>query len=424
MATNRAPAPMEMMRLLPLLSTLVARGVIIRRPRWEAAAAALETDHRLSALLRELRERHGDGPLPLNIAGRRMAIVLAPEDVRRLLEGTPDPFSPAGREKRGALAHFQPHGVLASDSDAREPRREANEQALATGRVHPDIDTLSAHVEEEAEVLLHALGDVNALDWPRFSASFDALARRVIFGSWAATDHLTTALLRHLRSRADWSYAMPIDRKAREEFLHRVREGIDHAEPGSLAARLPDDDRVRPEDQVAHWLFAFDATAIASFRALALLNAESTDFEGIVADPARLAATVQESVRLWPTTLAILREGVRPTEWRGMTFEEGTAFVVVSSYFHRDPRLPYADAFTPEIWLDGRAEAEPGLVPFSHGPAECPGRDVVLATTSLFLRALTRRGKPTRLDAAPLVSAYVPALLDHTALRFSPQGAP
>jgi cytochrome P450 len=141
-----------------------------------------------------------------------------------------------------------------------------------------------------------------------------------------------------------------------------VRAGSDRAEPGSLAARLPGGDRVRPEDQVAHWLFAFDAAAIAAFRALALLSAEGVDPDAAAGGPDRWAATVQESVRLWPTTLVILREAARETTWRDLVFARGTAFVVVSSFFHRDPRLPYADAFAPQIWLDGRARAEPGLV--------------------------------------------------------------
>ncbi|WP_436890134.1 cytochrome P450 [Nocardiopsis dassonvillei] len=424
MLTDPGPDLLERARLLPLLSTLVARGVIVRRPLWEGVAAALDTDRRLAGLLRELRERYGDEPLPLTVAGRPLALVLAPEDVRSVLEGTPDPFSPGGREKRGALAHFQPHGVLASDIDARGPRREANEEALAPGRLHPDTGVLDAHADEEAAVLRHALGGSGVLDWPRFSASFDALARRLVFGTWAAGDHLTTVLLRHLRSRADWSYALPVDRRTREEFLDRVRAGIERAEPGSLAARLPQDDRVRPEDQVAHWLFAFDAAAIASFRALALLTAWDADAGEEAGDPARLAATVQESVRLWPTTMVILRETVRETALRGRVFPEGTAFVVVSSYFHRDPRLPYADTYAPEIWQDGRARAEPGLVPFSHGPAGCPGRDVVLSSASRFLGALTAGGLPVRADSAPLSAGDLPATLDHTALRFSLAGAP
>lgn len=40
------------------------------------------------------------------------------------------------------------------------------------------------------------------------------------------------------------------------------------------------------------------------------------------------------------------------------------------------------------IWLDGRAEQYPQLVPFSAGPVVCPGQNLVLFTTSTLLANL------------------------------------
>ena len=84
-------------------------------------------------------------------------------------------------------------------------------------------------------------------------------------------------------------------------------------------------------------------------------------------------------------------------------------------YFDRDPeRLPFADQFAPEVWLDGQAEAY-GLLPFSAGPAACPGRNLVLLTASAMLARL--------LAAEPHVEGFplrpgesLPATLDHTRL--------
>ena len=424
--------------LSSVLLPTVARGAIVRRPVGEALATATGSDRRIVSTLRSLRERYGDDPLPLRYTGRRIALVLAAEDARVLLRDTPDPFSPAGAEKSGALSHFQPHGSLISAQDARPHRREANEHALALGRpIHPEAHTIAAHADEEARALVAALRNAGSrggvLDWTRFSETFDALARRVVFGSFAARDRRTTDLLRRLRARANWSYLSPVDRSTRSAFLDRVRENIDRAEPGALAAGLgrPGSEE-RPEDQVAHWLFAFDAAAIATYRALALLTsqgaaAESARAEGLTEDGVDLPllqATLRESVRLWPTTLVVIRESLRETTWRERTIEPGTAFLVMSSYFHRDSsRLPYADAFEPTIWTDGRAEHEPGILPFSHGPAGCPGRDLVPLTVSLFLRALLRGGPPHRVDEAPPLRPYeLPASLDHFDLRFSYSG--
>ena len=65
-------------------------------------------------------------------------------------------------------------------------------------------------------------------------------------------------------------------------------------------------------------------------------------------------AAVQESLRLWPTTL-VLRESRTATEWRGRWAPAGTEFAIVSSVFHRDEQaLDFANRFEPDAWLDGR----------------------------------------------------------------------
>jgi cytochrome P450 len=77
--------------------------------------------------------------------------------------------------------------------------------------------------------------------------------------------------------------------------------------------------------------------------------------------------------------------------------------------FHRDEQLlPFAHIFTPEIWTDGRAERYPQLVPFSAGPARCPGRNLIPFVTSTLLRDLlsdsefTLRSTPSLTPDAPL----------------------
>ncbi|AEF39857.1 Cytochrome P450 monooxygenase [Hoyosella subflava DQS3-9A1] len=79
-----------------------------------------------------------------------------------------------------------------------------------------------------------------------------------------------------------------------------------------------------------------------------------------------------------------------------MMIPAGAAIIIFAAAFHRDEgKFPFADRFEPEIWLDGRAHKEPSLVPFSGGPAECPGKNVVLLTTTTLL-AITTSGSSSR----------------------------
>ena len=79
------------------------------------------------------------------------------------------------------------------------------------------------------------------------------------------------------------------------------------------------------------------------------------------------------------------------------------------THVHRDEdRLPYADEYAPEIWDRPR---DPAIVPFSGGPGVCPGRDLVLATGSAMLDALSEH------LSFPTLSAPLPKTLNHFGLR-------
>ena len=105
--------------LADVVGPLLARGVIARRRRLVDLGDRLDADRRAIRRMQDLRRRYGPGPLLLRLPGREIALVLAAEDVRRVLDGAPEPFDPASREKCAALSHFQPQGVLISHGPAR-----------------------------------------------------------------------------------------------------------------------------------------------------------------------------------------------------------------------------------------------------------------------------------------------------------------
>jgi cytochrome P450 len=213
-------------------------------------------------------------------------------------------------------------------------------------------------------------------------------------------------MLAALRSDANWSGLKPARKGLRQRFLRRLAEHVERAEPGSLAslvASTPASARTFPVEQVPQWLFAFDAAGMASFRTLALLDAhpdvlarvhEEISSAGDGPELPLLRACVLESLRLWPTTPAVLRDSTERTHWQSGELPEGTALVIFAPFFHRDgERLPYADSFDPGLWRDGNTSVHGRLIPFSDGPGQCPGRNLVLLTTSLLLAELLRDGR-------------------------------
>jgi cytochrome P450 len=234
-------------------------------------------------------------------------------------------------------------------------------------------------------------------------------------------------LLDGLRADANWAEFHRRDTRSRRRFQQLLDQYVAKAEPGSLVGDLPHVEDLDPAGQVPHWLFAFDAAGIALWRLLAVLATRPEETARIADEDAHhspllayAGAAVQESVRLWPTTLVVLREGRQATDWRGRTAPAGTEFAVVSSVFHRDDEaLDFANDFVPDIWLDGRSDTQWPLIPFSAGPAVCPGRNLVLLTTSAVTSQIVARHDldvdPTTRDK--LSGKNLPTTFDHTSIR-------
>jgi cytochrome P450 len=440
-------APSGSRRTLPLASVkdslrvfgtvvvpLLSRGVIVRRPAMVRLAESTNADAKAVALLQDLRRRYGRGPLRLRLPGRRMVVILSPEHVHRVLGESPDPFTPATKEKRAALSHFEPHGVLISSVEDRAHRRPFNEEALDTPHaVHRGADAMMDKINEEVDDLLARVGPRGVLTWDDYSRMWMRIVRRVTLGDGAADDEQLTEDLVRLRATANWAFMHPQRRKLRERFLEQVGGHLARAEPGSLAgwaARAPRTPDTHPEHQVPQWLFAFDAANWASYRALGLLASHPQQralaLEEISGRDLRtpqdmpfVRAAVLESLRLWPTTPAVLRESTRRTRWEDGPMPEETNILIYAPLFHRDEEnLEAAHRFEPDHWASERTERDWPFIPFSDGPVVCPGRNVVLHTTSSVLARLLAEREITlegdRLDP----SRPLPGTLDMFTMRF------
>lgn len=411
-----------------VVAPVVLTGVIKRRPRMVGLAAALQLDRFALATMRHLRDRYGERPVLLKVPGRIVEVPVRAEDAGRVLAATPDPFTPATLEKRGALGHFQPHGVLITKGPERAARRTFTEAVLEPSRpLHALAPRFVTVVREESQRMLEG----GELDWDRFAESTWYAIRRIVLGDRARADVQLSALLDSLRRNANWSALHPRRPKRQDALMRRLAAYVAAAEPGSLAAvvaETPAEPEVDPVGQLPQWLFAFDAMVMATFRALALLATHPAqaataraELAGLdLGEPQQLPylrACVLESVRLWPTTPIVLRESTRDTAWGA----RGTTQLLFTPFFHREAA---GSTFDPDLWLDGRAAADPALVPFSAGPAQCPGRNVVLLTASTLLAAVLEHhefalaGKPVLARDRP-----VPATVDNFGLRFTVRAA-
>lgn len=253
------------------------------------------------------------------------------------------------------------------------------------------------------------------------------VVRTVLLGGAARHDTQLIELLDSLRRQANWAFAAPARQRRSDAFHRRLREHVRNADPASIAGAAPDEaDRSDLAEQVPHWLFAFDAAGMVSYRALALLAAHPGEADLVDQEAARstdlmprLRGAGLESVRLWPTTPVLLRDSLRDTNWRGVELPAGTGFIAFTPYFHRDENFtPHAHEFAPQLWTEGSGDRWPGLVPFSAGPGRCPGENVVLLAATAVLSVLLRRCGFNVRGVEPDPQRPLPMTLDNFGLQF------
>jgi hypothetical protein len=411
----------------------VIQGLFRRRRHAVLLATRTGAEGLAVGFLAGLKRSYGEGPVWIRVAKDEALLLFGRAPIRRVLEGAPDPFAADPEPKRSAMSHFQPDALTISRGQDWEDRRRFTDAVLGEG-YSSLVDRFAAVSTEEAQ------GLPETVDWDGWNRAVRRVARRVILGDSAADDDSISEMLGELMDKSNPPGNGDTD--LYERYVAALQRYVDAGETGSLVSlfgEAPVTERTDPAGQVTHWLFALgDTLAINALRCLALLavfdderQRVSDEIEGAdlttglgIASLKRLEASLQEAMRLWPTTPMLSREAVRDFDWDGVTVEAGKQVLIVNTFNHRDREaVPFADRFDPDAWLSGDAADEWMFNHFSHGPQGCPGAVLALLVGKAMLATVLRPGSEVRLLSPQLdPSKPLPHALDFFGLRFSLRG--
>ncbi len=398
--------------LTNLLPSLL-RGLAIPLPFWTEVATRFDTGRGV-ATVEHLTTRYAGRPVLLRGIGGRTLLVLAADDVRRVLEAPVSVYAMNAAEKRRLLSPFAPDALNGSPPELHTERRPFNEAVLDYGHEpHRLAERFLRVVREEAAAMLAGDG---VLDYERSLEGFRRITRRCVLGDAAADDTELSEEHSRLRADGDWLGLKVWNRRRnarlRASLDARIERYVAAAEPGTLVSLFgsaPTEAETRPNGQVPFWLMALDAVRTAVLNALALVTADPEAHEralaeiraadsahgsGTVAALGELAfvrACLLDSVRLWPAAAMLVRVTAVATEWYGETLPIGTRVLIPAAAHHRARRLPHANRFAPDLWLDGSADADWQMNVFSRGGAQCAGRNLALLLGTASLAELLRQ---------------------------------
>lgn len=131
------------------------------------------------------------------------------------------------------------------------------------------------------------------------------------------------------------------------------------------------------------------------------LKLERLRDETLAGEEAYLTATIQETLRLRPVIVIVLRRLTEPVEIGGYELPAGASVVPSIHLVHRDPEIyPEPERFLPERFLDD----PPGTytwIPFGGGVRRCLGAAFAQFEMQVVLRELVRRHQILPADPAP-----------------------
>jgi cytochrome P450 len=382
----------------------VARGVVIRRPSMMRRLARLDTQAAAQRFCMRLRVRYGGRSIYVRGRRKKTVLVLSQGDVERVLTGSDSVFSLRTDDKWRAFSPVQPDSLLLSQGKAREDQRRFTHAVLQPGEAPHDLARrIDQVMAEELDAILGRHPAV--VHWGRLRDGCYRAILRLVLGDAARDDAQILAALNALRGEGNWLGLRPWRRKRvrtlRQAMMAGIGQHVAAAADGSLAglfATAPQTPLTRPAVQVPHWLMALEGlgtTVIGPTLALLAGHPEHDERARAEAraagDRAYLRACLHESLRLWPLVPTLLRVVTTPTGWHGTTLAAGTGITIPVAVHNRNPQIDYADAFTPQAWLDGRATADWWIVPFSAGPGRCPGADLGSQVGASMLATLLRQ---------------------------------
>ena len=115
------------------------QGIFRRRRTPVAVATRTGVDGHAVRFVSGLRKSHAPGPLWVRVIKDRALLMLEIEDVRRVLERSPEQFASDPPAKRRGMSHFQPDALTLSRGELWADRRRFTEAVVDTGRpVHRD----------------------------------------------------------------------------------------------------------------------------------------------------------------------------------------------------------------------------------------------------------------------------------------------
>jgi cytochrome P450 len=383
------------------------RGVFTKKRFWTFVFDAVDSDAHVVKLCQQLRSKYRSNLIYIRMIGGKSLLVFSESGIRRVLNNSPSIYGDAELKAKG-MSHFQPNALTISEGEEWKDRRRFNEAVLNSDQgIHEYSDPFLEVIRREVGFSLGQINRYFGLD--DFDRLFKRIMLQIIFGRGARSDSELPDRLHQMMLESNRILLLGKSKEF-DAFYGKIRGHLASPQPSSLTAlcpHAPQTDGTRVENQIPHWMFAMMETlATNTLRALALIVAHPAVEERVrlkinknqvftavdIHSLTYLEGCLQEAMRLWPTTAMLARTTLTEDKLCGNLIPAKTQVIILNSFNHRDSETHYfADRFTPEWWLDRKADYH--FNHLSNGTQGCAGKSLALFIGTAALAEFLRQGR-------------------------------
>jgi hypothetical protein len=320
----------------------------------------------------------------LNIVGKEIYLLTNLNDIKELLDLSPNPFG-AGILKKNFFS-FMKRNVGISDSQQWIDRREYNDKVLETDKPHHMNDIFSEYINE-------IFNKDSPKNFSEFSESTKKITSKIIFGTYDYND-VVYKVFKQADSIISSAFNINVvDKTDLSLYENYLRIQLQNPQKNTLLflghkyhKMLPEQDVI---EQIPHWIFPIAGLfSVHLPRLLVLLLNHKEDFDIVKREIINKTYLVKENyIRKCILELFRLNNAVNST-FRGLiepyqfsnydkVFEKNTEFVFFNNSLLRD-LFENPNQFVPSRWNE-ELENDYRALMFNQANQRCPGKELVIS---------------------------------------------
>jgi cytochrome P450 len=361
--------------------------------------------------------------IKLSILGERIYLVTDIQDIKQMLDLSPNPFGP-GIFKENFFSTFMPKNVGISVNPEWKYRRNYNDKVLETDKKHHMNSIFQSYIQT-------AFRNMNPKNFEEFTELTRSLTSKILFGTYEYNKTIYTIFKQADSILSARFNVNTVNQDDLHEYRSYLRNELENPKPNTLMAianeyhkMLPLDDVI---DQIPHWIFPIAGLfSVHLPRLLVLLLNHQDELQKVKYEIQTIGYKTKDNyIRKCILELFRLNNAVNST-FRGLTdsytfpghettFEKGTQFVFFNNPVLRD-LFESPNEFIPSRWTL-ELESSYSALMFNQGNQKCPGKEIVISFITMGLVSYLELNANLETDIK-LNPSFIPYILNPCTITF------